>query len=271
MRSKKKRFNKKIIIILLIIICICVAMVAATLVFAKYKLTLTTTHSIESTHFYFESDLADTEDKNYYIISTDSNINEEIEFYVRNYTNDTLYSDEDITYTISAIAASSDITVKVLDETDAEISDSQTLTGKQVSLSNYKIQVVGNENFTESKSFDITLTISSNAPYEKTLTSTITVSNTIAENEVSLDVSSNEEYATLSIIVNVLADITISYDSSNLTVDQNSLSSNMEDDLDGTISVSSGGMTLGETYNIIFIISGGNSDISIENGDVKVE
>lgn len=118
MRNKKKNiFNlidKKIILIVAVLLLVLLIQTSL----SKYTQQIKHINTQESTQFYFECNIADVETKEYDITNWDGESNEEIEFYVRNYTNSLIKSEEDITY---------DMSINITDSEGIEITNGEEI------------------------------------------------------------------------------------------------------------------------------------------------
>lgn len=261
--KKKIKINKNLIIV----ICVGIIILAAFFIqssLSKYVIEETQEHAQESSKFYFESNLADIDGQTFYIIDE----YKEISFYVRNYNNNLLYTMQEIEYEIN-VESDDGISVVIKDEDDNEINGTQTLNAGDILQNNYILKISKDESYTES-SFNIKITIKSTSPYTKEITSNIQVSESEEEEEnvISLDVSDDKEYAKLSITANSTEDITVTYDTDKLKLDESSLGKFSKDE-DGKITLSSSNIEVGTTYDIIFIILNSEDDISEDDFTIE--
>lgn len=213
--------KRKNLIILILLIIVFAFIIQKSL--SKYVITLEQIHSQESTSFYFESDIADVDGKTYSIDDWDGQTLD-IDFYVRNYIDSLQNADEDVTYTISVTTSDSDkVTATITDSSDDEVSSTDKLTmssGSNVQ-DDYILNIVP-VSIAEGDEVEINLSIKSTSPYEKELTSkiTLTVKTTIDAYKASLANSSDETYVILSLQINEASDdISIKYDNTKLTLD----------------------------------------------------
>ena len=250
---------------------------------SKYVIQLKETNYQESTAFYFESDIADVTAKEYTINDWDVQTPQKIEFYVRNYTNSLLKSDEDISYDLSA---------RVIDNTDDGVDDASLVnvyvqkvetnnqvTSDTLSQAEFKenkyllvVETVANANIQPGATFEIELSIKSTSTYVKELLSKIILK---VEDEIDYETNliDSNEYSTLNMKMNTSKNLTIEFDNSKLILDtSNYLVSDLaitNENTISTINIPSARLQKGENYEINFIkiTSGGTIELGT---DIKI-
>lgn len=225
-----KKKNLKLNKLLLVTIIIIVALVI-TKTISKYIMQLKDEkHTQESTVFYFESEIADVNGKEYKIDNWDGTSTKTVEIDVRNYLNSLSKSSENITYNIVAkLTDDSDadlIDVLIYDSEDTKISETTELVLSNTSIEqdDYVLKIIPKvDELEDGKKFNIELTINSTTPYTKDLKANIEIVVNKKYNIATLYNSENGEYTILNLqINNVNEDITIKYDNTKLILDKSS-------------------------------------------------
>lgn len=286
MKRKKQKIKINSRILLMITILILAFLISKSM--SKYIIQKKDTHIQESTPFYFESDIAEEETaKEYTIKDWNGTDTRELEFYVCNYLNSLLKTEEEITYTISA---------KVIDNTEDSVNDEEFIeafvkdskgniqeSNKEYILSNldfnkdnYILCIKPKvDNLEMGRNYQVQLTISATKPYTKDLIANFTLAIARTENRVTLTNSSNNEYVTLNLkIENLDKDVIIKYDNTKLLLDESNYKvSNIEITKQGNISklvISQKNLIEKMNYEINFIRLEKSTDIAIGT-DIIVE
>ena len=217
--DKKMKIDIRILILTVAIIFFFIFAVSM----SKYVFKLKDEHQIESSAFYFASDIAGIEEKNFSTENWNGDSELQINFDVENYENQSLITKEDIKYTISVEKiddTNNEITAEIY-ENNTKISGEQTLTGNALSTNDYVIKVSKNNSTITATSFNLKVKITSTSPYKKELVGNIKINIPQENNEISTSLKDNGDYVSLSIKTNdYLEDKTITYDTTKLVLDR---------------------------------------------------
>jgi len=190
---------------------------------SKYVFKLKDEHQIESSAFYFASDIAGIEKKFFSTENWNGDSELQINFDVENYENQSLITKEDIKYTISVEKiddTNNEITAEVY-KNNTKISGEQTLTGNALSTNDYVIKVSKNNSTITATAFNLKVKITSVSPYKKELVGNIKINIPQENNEISTSLKDNGDYVSLSIKTNdYLEDKIITYDTTKLVLDR---------------------------------------------------
>ena len=188
----------------------------------------------EATEFYFESELADVELKEYKNNYWNGEGTKNIEIDINNYLNNLLKANEDVKYKINVqiiddtedgINDTDLINVKLLNENNEVISATQELTldATEFASEKYNLEITPKTVLESNKKFNIKISLTSIEPYEKTLLSKVEIIIDKQENSSSLIASENGEYVTLKLdLKNIDNDIIVKFDSAKLELDKSS-------------------------------------------------
>lgn len=258
--KKKIQQNRKIIIVAIVIISFLILSVTM----AKYIFRVEDVHQIESTTFYFNSDIAQNEES-YYTEEWDGTNTLEISFSVNNYENQNLVTNEDITFSLEAEKQNdinNEITAKVYDK-NVEAIGTQMLAGGTATTKNYVLKISKNSEITADE-FNIKLKINSVSPYKKELIGNIKINILKSNNEIKTSLEDNGEYVSLKINTNdVTESKTISYDNTKLTLDKaNVLLQNVNVNTN-SFTIPKANFEANKEYEIIFIKNDNSSEIEL--------
>lgn len=190
---------------------------------SKYVFKLKDEHQIESSAFYFASDIAGIEKKFFSTENWNGDSELQINFDVENYENQSLITKKDIKYTISVEKiddTNNEITAEIY-KYNTKISGEQTLTGNALSTNDYVIKVSKNNSTITATAFNLKVKITSVSPYKKELVGNIKINIPQENNEISTLLKDNGNYVSLSIKTNdYLEDKIITYDTTKLVLDR---------------------------------------------------
>ncbi len=190
---------------------------------SKYVFKLKDEHQIESSAFYFASDIAGIEKKFFSTENWNGDSELQINFDVENYENQSLITKKDIKYTISVEKiddTNNEITAEIY-KYNTKISGEQTLTGNALSTNDYVIKVSKNNSTITATAFNLKVKITSVSPYKKELVGNIKINIPQENNEISTLLKDNGDYVSLSIKTNdYLEDKIITYDTTKLVLDR---------------------------------------------------
>jgi hypothetical protein len=281
MRKKTKKFsiNKKVIFLVSILLII--FFISKSL--SKYLIEIQDTHSHESTAFYFESDIADVDEgKKYNINDWDGKI-KTIDFTVKNYINNLLKTNEEITYKMSAnivddsgnIVNDDSIELLIVDNNNKTINENSICTlskSDELQEEKYTLKIVPQNNLGNDAKLNIKLLISSQTPYTKDLIAnfTLAVDNKVPY-EANLLNSTNGEYVTLNLKINDPQDITITYDNSKLILDKSqNIVNNTQENTTNSFTITKENLKEGNNYQINFIKIQTSEDIALGT-DIEIK
>lgn len=248
--------KKNIIIIIILLLSIIIAKT-----YSKYLLEQKDTHAITSTSFYLESNLLDKGlNKNYVLNNWDGITNQIINFDVRNYTSNLLYSKENIEYTIKAEAlddVDNVLTLIVQDELENSVATTEILQGNKIDSKRYRLKIISNSQVEKGKTFNIRLSINSISPYTKELIANFELTtNETQDYEANLNTANNDEYITLNLKINKLQDMVIKYDNTKLILDKSKYLLNniaIVEDTMNSFNISNTQLEKNKNYEINFI------------------
>lgn len=271
MRKRRKlirRRNKNIFILLCIAIIVFFLIIAKTK--SKYFAKLQSTHTIESSAFYFESNLASVDGIEYDAGKWDGINPINLEFYINNFENEYLITGDDIKFTIEAEKtndSNNDLNVQILSGT-SQVSGEQVLTGNTKTTKNYKLKISKAGTTLTQNSYNIKLKINSSSPYRKELIGNINITKENINSNIDATLSDNAGYVTLNLKVNdVLANKTITYDNTKLTLDKSNTllsdSSITTNSNKNSFTISSSKFETGKEYQIIFIKTNNIDEIKL--------
>lgn len=190
---------------------------------SKYVFKLKDEHQIESSAFYFASDIAGIEKKFFSTENWNGDSELQINFDVENYENQSLITKKDIKYTISVEKiddTNNEITAEIY-KYNTKISGEQTLNGNALSTNDYVIKVSKNNSTITATAFNLKVKITSVSPYKKELVGNIKINIPQENNEISTLLKDNGDYVSLSIKTNdYLEDKIITYDTTKLVLDR---------------------------------------------------
>lgn len=261
---KKAKINKRILIIMVILIC--VIFIAGS--YSKYIKKEENIHIQGANEFYFESNIAESEEGKEYNISKWNGEKKEIKFKITNYT-DKLQKTEDqnenSTYKISAKVTTNEnlVEVKIKNAQGVEITDNDTISNLDFNEEEYTLSIVAKDigQLTTGQEFDVNLELTSIEPYAKKLIANIKLTYSKVSNrdtcEQELQEAENGEYVKLNIRINEVQDITIKYDNTKLMLDK---SSNIVNDIEvneagntSSFTIPKGKLRQEENYEIYFM------------------
>ena len=257
--KKIKLNNKKIIIF---VVCT-ISFLILSITFAKYVFKVEDIHQIESSAFYFKSDIV-----GYYETEEWDGENDlEINFSIRNYENNNLVTNENMTYNIEVEKiddVNNEISAKVY-ENNVEILGEQTLTGNSLNSKNYILKISKNSEITTNE-FNLKVKINSFTPYKQELIGNIKINIIKNNNEISTAIEDNGEYVTLKINTNNFIDNkTVTYDNTKLILDKaNALLDNasvITNNNSSSFTISKDNFKTNMNYEIIFIKKDNGSEI----------
>lgn len=216
-REKNSRKVKNTINIIMLIVIISFLILAVTM--AKYFVKIEDKHKIESTSFYFNSDIIGE----YHTEKWDGNNDLEINFNVNNYENSSLITDEDIKYNIE---------IEKIDDKNNEIesqiyenniiidkSNEQILNGKVANTKKYSLKVKKIKDIT-SQELNLKLKINSLSPYKQELIGNIKIDILQINDTIDTSFINEKEYGILKIKTNdVLENKTVTFDNTKLILD----------------------------------------------------
>ena len=247
---------KKRIILTIVIISFLILSVTM----AKYVLKIEDIHQIESTAFYFNSNIEGD-----YTEEWNGENTLEIGLSVNNYENQSLVTSEDISYSLEIEKlddTNNEITAKIY-ESNKEITSEQTLAGGAATTKDYVLKINKNSEITNDE-FNIKVKINSTNPYKKELVSNIKIKMKKSNNEISTSLEDKGEYVVLKINTNDLVENkTITFDNTKLTVVKaNNLLQNVNINTNNFI-IPKAKFETNKEYEIIFIKSDNNSNIEL--------
>lgn len=216
-REKNSKKVKNTINIIMLIVIISFLILAVTM--AKYFVKIEDKHKIESTSFYFNSDIIGE----YHTEKWDGNNDLEINFNVNNYENSILITDEDIKYNIE---------IEKIDDKNNEIesqiyenniiidkSNEQILNGKVANTKKYSLKVKKIKDIT-SQELNLKLKINSLSPYKQELIGNIKIDILQINDTIDTSFINEKEYGILKIKTNdVLENKTVTFDNTKLILD----------------------------------------------------
>ena len=267
MKEKRTLNNKKakpnIRIIIFIIFLIFFSILSVTM--AKYVLKIEDIHQIESSPFYFNSDIAPNKISNYYEKNWDGEENLEINFSINNYENLNLVTKENITYEIEIEKiddANNEITAQIY-ENNKNITGEQTLTGGAFETKNYILKIKKNSTITADE-FNLKLKINSLTPYKEEIISNIKINMSKGDNTISSLITDNGEYVILKIQTNdYVSSKTITFDNSKLVLDKaNNLLNNVNITTNSFI-IPKDNFEENMNYEVVFVKIDNNTEIKL--------
>lgn len=226
---------------------------------SKYVIHVEDIHQVESSQFYFESNIAEVGTGTVYTIYDWDGSEKIINFNVKNYLNELLKTNEEIIYNITA-----EVIGEGQNNINATIENQKVVENEKLDLSSnekqYLLNIVAKdkEQLIPGTEYNVKLTISSVSPYKKELVANIKlVYHQMETNEFSLINSENGEYVTLNIKVNQPQDIIIKYNNNKLILDESNYIVNNVNitEVDGvsTFTISKDRLEKDNNYEIYFI------------------
>ena len=274
MKGKRTLNNKKvkpdIKIIIFVIFLIFFLILSVTM--AKYVLKIEDTHQIESSSFYFNSDIAQDKESDYCTKNWDGEDNLEINFSINNYENLNLVTKENITYEIEIEKLddkNNEITAQIY-ENNIEIAGEQTLTGGALETKNYILKITKNSTITADE-FNLKLKIKSLTPYKEELVSNIKINMIKSNNTIDSSITDNGEYVTLKIQTNDYIDSkTITYDNTKIVPDKANNLLNNVNITTNSFTIPKANFEKNMNYEIIFVKIDNSSEINLET-DITID
>ena len=261
LNNKKIKLNIKIIIFVIVII----SFLILSITLAKYAFKVDDIHQIESSAFYFNSDITGNYETEVWNGESDLEIN----FSVKNYENNNLITNDNITYNIEIEKLddiNNEITTKIY-EKNVEISGEQVLTGNVSNSKSYVLKISKNNDVTTNE-FNLKIKINSVSPYKQELIGNIKINMLKNNNEINTAIEDNGEYVALKISTNDFIDNkTITYDNTKLILDKANI---LLDNIKITINDNTSGFTIQKSnfetnmdYVINFIKIDDSSEIEL--------
>lgn len=272
-KEKNIYLNKKIVFFIMIILIAYLVNNA----WGKYVAYLKSNHAIESSKFYFKSNIANVEEgKKFDINEWDYTENLPINFNVINYENTLLVTKEDIDYNITAEtmpSSTGNVILKIKNGTkEINSTNLEKLEGQNCNKNDYILEVIPKD-INSGDKIEIKLTIKSNKPYVKEIVSYINITaDSKEENKFKLEESSNKEYVTLYVKANNNENLNIEYDNTKLILDKsNYLVENVSINKNNTKSnFSVSNIEKGKNYEITFIKKDNNENITL-GSDIEIK
>lgn len=152
-----------------IFIVVVIAIILVQFVYAKYVMSKTEIRAVESTAFYFNSNLLQsTLSESYKLLKIEKSSYYDVVFNVNNYENNYLINNEDIEFTLSSETDNDNITAQILDNTiPIDSKYTETLRGKEKTQKEYILRIHTGENVETNTKYHVTLRIDSISPYVK--------------------------------------------------------------------------------------------------------
>ena len=268
MKMKKRELNNKKIkpnIKIIIFVIVIISFLILSITLAKYAFKVEDIHQIESSAFYFNSDIIG----NYETEEWNGENNLEINFTVKNYENNNLITNENITYNIEVEKlddTNNEILAKIYENNVESLGD-QVLTGNAVNSKNYVLKISKNKDITATE-FNLKIKINSLTPYKQELIGNIKINLLKNNNEINTTIEDKGEYVALKISTNDFIDNkTIIFDNTKLTLDKaNILLSNIEATTNGNTSsftIPKSNFETNMDYEINFIKIDNSSEIEL--------
>lgn len=262
LNNKKIKLNIKIIIFVIVII----PFLILSITLAKYTFKVEDTHQIESSAFYFNSDIIG----NYETEEWNGDNDLEINFSVKNYENNNLITNGNITYNIEVEKlndTNNEISAKIY-ENNVEVSGEQVLTGNSLNSKSYVLKISKNNNITANE-FNLKIKINSVSPYKQELIGNVKINILKSNNEINTAIEDKGEYVALKISTNDFIDNkTITFDNTKLILDKaNILLDNIKITTNGNTSsftIQKSDFETNMNYEINFIKIDDSSEIKLD-------
>ena len=227
------KVNKKsIFFVFSLVLCILViSLIVKSL--SKYIINQKDLHVGQSIPFYFESSIADVgNDKIYNNKEWDGSSPLKINFNVKNYSNNLLKTNDNITYNVKAevindngdVINDDNLELKVYNSLNEVVleDDICMLLGSDLKEDSYQLEINPKVDKLENgKKIKVKLIITSTVPYTKEINSIINIEvNNLPSYNANLLDEKNKEYVTLNLKINKAQDIVINYDNTKLMLDK---------------------------------------------------